>query len=184
MLQQESQHTEWKETWCVDYLRWLFGFANAQGGRLLLGVNDKGQVVGLPDAAKLLEDLPNKARDLLGIVVDVKLHTEADLPYLELAVQAYPNPISYRGHHFMRSGSTLQELKGAALDRFLLGRHGRTWDGVPLPQVQPGPCRPRPWRGFASWPSLRLVRRRLCPSLCCAMTRMTCGWSSRLTLRI
>ncbi len=78
--------------------------------------------------------MPNKARDLLGIVVDVKLHTEADLPYLELAVQAYPNPISYRGRHFMRSGSTLQELKGAALDRFLLGRHGRTWDGVPLPQ--------------------------------------------------
>ena len=34
----------------------------------------------------------------------------------------------------MRSGSTLQELKGAALDRFLLGRQGRTWDGVPLPQ--------------------------------------------------
>ena len=37
-------------------------------------------------------------------------------------------------HYFKRSGSTLQELKGAALDRFLLGRHGRTWDGVPLPQ--------------------------------------------------
>ena len=101
---------------------------------MLLGVNDKGQVVGLPDAAKLLEDLPNKVRDLLGIVVDVNLHTEADLPYLELVVQAYPNPISYRGHYYMRSGSTLQELKGAALDRFLLGRHGRTWDGVPLPK--------------------------------------------------
>ena len=101
---------------------------------MLLGVNDKGQVVGLPDAAKLLEDLPNKVRDLLGIVVDVNLHDEADLPYLEVVVQAYPNPISYRGHYYMRSGSTLQELKGAALDRFLLGRHGRTWDGVPLPQ--------------------------------------------------
>ena len=100
---------------------------------MLLGVNDKGQVVGLPDAAKLLEDLPNKVRDLLGIVVDVNLHTEAGLPYLELVVQAYPNPISYRAHYYMRSGSTLQELKGAALDRFLLGRHGRTWDGVPLP---------------------------------------------------
>ena len=134
MFKQESQHTEWKETWRDDYLRWVCGFANAQGGCLLLGVNDKGQVVGLPDAAKLLEDLPNKVRDLLGIVVDVNLHTEADLPYLEVVVQAYPNPISYRGHYYMRSGSTLQELKGAALDRFLLGRHGRTWDGVPLPQ--------------------------------------------------
>ena len=54
MLHQESQHTEWKETWRDDYLRWVCGFANAQGGRLLPGVNDKGAVVGLPDAAKLL----------------------------------------------------------------------------------------------------------------------------------
>ena len=102
MRHQESQHTEWKETWRDDYLRWVCGFANAQGGRLLLGVNDQGRVVGLPDAAKLLEDLPNKVRDLLGMVVDVNLHKEGgegDLPYLELVVQAYPNPISYRGHY-------------------------------------------------------------------------------------
>jgi ATP-dependent DNA helicase RecG len=81
-----------------------------------------------------LEDLPNKVRDLLGIVVDMNLHTEGDSHYIEVLLQAYPNPISYRGHYYMRSGSTLQEIKGAALDRFLLGRHGRTWDGVPLPQ--------------------------------------------------
>jgi ATP-dependent DNA helicase RecG len=134
MQAHESQHTEWKETWRDDYLRWVCGFANAQGGRLLLGVNDQGQVVGLPDAARLLEDLPNKVRDLLGMVVDVNLHNEGGLPYIEVVVQPYANPISYRGHYYMRSGSTLQELKGAALDRFLLGRQGRTWDGVPLPQ--------------------------------------------------
>lgn len=52
MLHQESQHTEWKETWRDDYLRCVCGFANAQGGRLLLGVNDKSRVVGLPDKPK------------------------------------------------------------------------------------------------------------------------------------
>jgi ATP-dependent DNA helicase RecG len=118
----ESQHTEWKVTWRDDYLRWVCGFANARGGRLLLGANDQGEVVGLPDARKLLEDLPNKVRDLLGIVVEVNLHAQGGLSYLELVVPPYPNPISFRGHYFMRSGSTLQELKGAALDRFLLGR--------------------------------------------------------------
>lgn len=35
----------------------------------------------------------------------------------------------------MRSGSTKQELKGAALDTFLLRKQGRHWDGVPLPGV-------------------------------------------------
>ena len=39
----------------------------------------------------------------------------------------------YRGHYYQRSGSTLQELKGAALDRFLMRRYGRTWDSVPVP---------------------------------------------------
>jgi ATP-dependent DNA helicase RecG len=58
-----------------EVLRWVCGFANAQGGRLLLGVNDQGQVVGLPDAAKLLEDLPNKVRDLLGIDGIVRVET-------------------------------------------------------------------------------------------------------------
>ena len=65
---------------------------------MLLGVNDKGAVVGLPDAAKLLEDLPNKVRDLLGLVVEVNLQEQGGLQYLELVVQAYSNPISYSGH--------------------------------------------------------------------------------------
>jgi thiol:disulfide interchange protein len=34
-----------------------------------------------------------------------------------------------------RSGSTRQELKGAALDRFLLKKQGLHWDGVPVPYV-------------------------------------------------
>ena len=33
------------------------------------------------------------------------------------------------------SGSTKQELKGAALNKFLLERTGRKWDGVPIPNV-------------------------------------------------
>jgi hypothetical protein len=153
MLNQESQHTEWKETWRDDHLRWVCGFANAQGGRLLLGVNDKGQVVGLPDAAKLLEDLPNKVRDLLGIVVDVNLHTEGDSHYIEVVVQSYPNPISYRAHYCMRSGSTLHELKGAALNRFCWVDTVALGTACRCPGSVWSMCRPRPWRGFASWPS-------------------------------
>ena len=131
----ESQHTEWKESWRDDHLRWVCGFANAEGGVLVIGRNDKGRVIGIADAAKLLEDLPNKIRDLLGILVEVNLRSERGREYLEVVTPAYPSPISYRGHYYQRSGSTLQELKGAALDRFLLRRQGRTWDGVPVPGV-------------------------------------------------
>ncbi|MFM7924697.1 MAG: transcriptional regulator, partial [Planctomycetaceae bacterium] len=85
--------------------------------------------------AALLTELPNKIRDLLGVVVEVTLQSERGRDSIETLTPAYPNPISYRGHYYQRSGSTLQELKGAALDRFLLHRYGRTWDGTPLPRV-------------------------------------------------
>jgi hypothetical protein len=35
---------EWKESWRDDYLRWLCGFANADGGMLVIGRNDKGEL--------------------------------------------------------------------------------------------------------------------------------------------
>jgi ATP-dependent DNA helicase RecG len=109
------------------------GFANAAGGSLEIGRDDRGKLVGIPNAHRLLEELPNKVRDLLGILVEVNLRTEAGLEWLELRVEAYPSPVSYRGEYFVRSGSTNQMLKGAALDRFLLRKYGRTWDSVPLP---------------------------------------------------
>jgi len=47
----ENQHTEWKESWRDEYLRWISGFANAEGGVLVIGRDDQGRVVGLADAA-------------------------------------------------------------------------------------------------------------------------------------
>ena len=73
----ENQHIEWKESWRDEYLNWICGFANAEGGVLVIGRNDKGVVVGVPNAAKLLEDIPNKVRDILGIMVEVNLREEA-----------------------------------------------------------------------------------------------------------
>ncbi|HEY5523030.1 MAG TPA: ATP-binding protein [Desulfuromonadaceae bacterium] len=46
----EHQHIEWKETWRDEYLKWICGFANAEGGVLVIGRNDRGEVIGLKDA--------------------------------------------------------------------------------------------------------------------------------------
>ena len=73
----ESQHVEWKESWRDEYLKWICGFANAEGGVLVIGRNDEGEPVGVPNARKLLEDLPNKIRDVLGIMADVHLVKKA-----------------------------------------------------------------------------------------------------------
>jgi len=134
----EHQHIEWKQSWQDEYLKWICGFANADGGTLVIGKDDKGKVVGLMNAKKLLEEIPNKVRNLLGIMVDVNLQQEAGKDFIEIVVEPYPCPISYRGAYHYRSGSTKQELKGTALDRFLLRKQGRHWDGIPTPHVTVG----------------------------------------------
>ena len=72
----ESQHIEWKESWRDEFFRRVCGFANAEGGVLHIGRNDKGEVVGIADAKRLLEDLPNKTCDPLGILVEVNFRRD------------------------------------------------------------------------------------------------------------
>ena len=73
--------------------------------------------------------------DILGIIVDVMLFNEDDKKYIEITVEPYPYPVSYKGQYHYRTGSTKKELKGASLDKFLLKKQGKRWDGVPVPYV-------------------------------------------------
>ena len=75
----ESQLVEYKESWRDEYLKWICGFANAHGGTLYIGKRDDGSVCGVADAKKLMEDIPNKVRDALALIVDVDLISEAGL---------------------------------------------------------------------------------------------------------
>ncbi len=131
----EDQNVEWKRSWRDEYLKWICGFANVQGGVLEIGRNDRGEVVGVKDLLQLLEYIPNKVQALLGIVVEVNLKSEGGAEYLEIVVNPHPNPISYKGEFHYRSGSTRQVLRGASLSRFLLQKYGKTWDDVPMPGV-------------------------------------------------
>lgn len=131
----EHQNIEYKSTWRDEYLKWICGFANANGGTIFIGKDDNGKIVGVENADKLLEEIPNKVRDVLGVMVDVNLKETKQGDYIEIVVEPYPNGISYKGQYHYRSGSTKQELKGAALDKFLLQKKGKRWDGVPVPNV-------------------------------------------------
>ena len=81
----ESQNIEYKESWRDEYLKWICGFANAQGGSIFIGIDDSGNVVGVKNCKKLMEDIPNKIQAGLGIVADVNKKTKGGLDYIEIA---------------------------------------------------------------------------------------------------
>ncbi len=138
----EQQSIEYKQSWHDDYLKWVCGFANAQGGVIFIGKDDDGKIVGVDDYKKLMEDLPNKIRNTMGISAEVNLHEE-NLPagkaggkhFIEIVTHPYSVPISIRGRYYYRSGSTKQELTGASLNEFLLKKSGKTWDDVAEPRA-------------------------------------------------
>tara|TARA_B100000809_G_scaffold159282_1_gene156655 strand:- start:214 stop:1542 length:1329 start_codon:yes stop_codon:yes gene_type:complete len=131
----ESQNIEWKESWRDEYLKWICGFANAKGGKIYIGKADNGNVVGVAKFEKLMEDIPNKITNHLGIVANVNLLEESGNHYIEIEIPSYDVPISYHGKYHFRSGSTKQELTGNALNEFLLRKTGKTWDDVIEPNA-------------------------------------------------
>ena len=131
IYQDESQNIEYKESWNDKYLEWICGFSNAQGGRIFIGVSDAHEVIGVKDSKRLMEDIPNKIVTHLGIVADVNLHTDDGLDYIEIVIEPSNIPIAYKGTYHYRSGSTKQELRGTALQQFILKKMGRSWDDVP-----------------------------------------------------
>lgn len=131
----ETQNIEYKSSWHDDYLKWICGFANAQGGRIYIGKDYNATVVGVKDYKRLMDDLPNRIKNNLGITAEANLLEESDKYYIEIIVQPYTVPISLRGRYYYRSGSVMQELTGASLNEFLLKRSGLTWDEVIEPRA-------------------------------------------------
>lgn len=126
----EHQNIEYKKSWHDDYLKWICGFANAIGGVIYIGKDDDGKVVHLANYTKLMETIPQKIRNDLGIVCDVNLLEEEGKKYIEIRVNSYSVPVSLRGRYYYRSGSVKTELTGVELNEFLLKKAGKTWDDV------------------------------------------------------
>ena len=139
----ESQNIEYKESWRDEYLKWICGFANARlttkfpawGGTIFIGIDDSGNVVGVKDCKKLMEDIPNKIQAGLGIVADVNKKSKGGLDYIEIVVQPSNFPVSYHGEFHYRSGSTKQQLTGIALTEFLTRKTGLRWEDVTVENI-------------------------------------------------
>ena len=131
----ENQNIEYKKTRRDEYLKWICAFANTEGGRLYIGIDDNGNVCGVDDPHKLSEDIPNKIRNTMGLICTVNLLNKNGMDYFEIITEKYPFPVSYHGKYYRRTGSTMQEVSGLELDKMILSVQGRTWDSVPVPHI-------------------------------------------------
>jgi len=131
----ENQGIEFKESWNDEYLAWVCGMANANGGKIFIGVRDDGEIIGVDNSKKLLIDIPNKIRSVLGIIVDVNLMFKEDKEYIEIIVYKSKKIIKYKGEYYYRSGATNQNLKEESLKDFLNSRYKQSFDSEILDNI-------------------------------------------------
>lgn len=129
--EEESEYLEFKEKWRDEFLKTLSAFANLNGGKLILGIDDKHNVIGIDNSENLLEDIPSKTREKLGLTPSVKLVKIGAKKIAIVEIKPSQMPVSYNGKYYQRSGSTTVEKSSSELANFLLSKFGKTWDALP-----------------------------------------------------
>ena len=127
----EAQDKEFKEIWKDQYLKTLCAFANSEGGVLYIGIRKDGTPVGVENPEKFLEILPNKIRNKLGIIPDIKLELMKNKEIIKIIIKPSEIPVFYKGRFYIRSGSTTQEVNGYDLMRIIMKKHKISWDSLP-----------------------------------------------------
>jgi len=125
----ENQNIEYKSNWRDEHLKTISAFANTNGGKLFIGMDNNGIPIGIEgNLPKLLEDIPNKIKNRLGIIPSVEHIIEKNKNIICITIKPSNIPVSYDGKYYIRSGSNNFELSGNELANFLNSKAGTSWD--------------------------------------------------------
>jgi ATP-dependent DNA helicase RecG len=128
---QEDQTLEFKRQWTDKALEDLAAFANTEGGTLLVGIRDDGEIVGAVADDREVQRLANLITSRLGITPSIRLVEMEERPVVEICVDPASGLVSCGGRYLRRVGATNRDFPAEELARHILGRSGHTWDALP-----------------------------------------------------
>ena len=135
MEDKEGQISEFKLIWNDNAYKTACAFANTDGGKLYIGYDNDGNLIGLKRVKEDIENLPNSIRSKLGLLVSIYAGSENGKDYLEVTVPQMEQPVFYDGKVYIRVGSTNQLLESNDLVNFILRKSRNSWDGFVEPNV-------------------------------------------------
>ena len=111
-------------------------FANAFGGKIVVGVSDKGRVVGVPDGdVDLLQQRLEGTVQLVSPVPPRKIFVEEKNGLKTVVLEVYPIDQSsfctFNGITYYRAGSVDAKLEGRTLQDFMVKRRILCFDDLP-----------------------------------------------------
>ena len=117
----ETRILEFKETITNTFLKTVSAFSNYDGGTILFGVDDDGNVKGLPDVKQACLDIENKINDSISPQPNYTLEIQNNDQMIKLTVTSgFQKPYLYKSKAYKRNDTATIEVDTLEFSRLVL----------------------------------------------------------------
>ena len=117
----ETRILEFKETITNTFLKTVSAFSNYDGGEILFGVDDDGNIKGLSDVKQACLDIENKINDSISPQPNYTLEIQNNEQTIKLSVKSgLQKPYLYKSKAYKRNDTATIEVDTLELSRLVL----------------------------------------------------------------
>jgi ATP-dependent DNA helicase RecG len=121
MYMRETRTLEFKETITNTFLKTVSAFSNYDGGSILFGIDDNGNVKGLPDIKQACLDIENKINDSISPQPNYTLEVQNNNQTIKLTVKSgIQKPYLYKSKAYKRNDTATIEVDTLEFSRLIL----------------------------------------------------------------
>ena len=127
----ESVHVEFKSSFQKEVIETLTAFANTQGGAVLLGINDSGQVLGVSLQTETVQGWINQCKQVTSprIIPDVELIQVDGKTVAAISIGEYPiKPVACKGRYYKRAGNANHQMTATEISDAHIKLINSSWD--------------------------------------------------------
>ena len=128
----ETRTLEFKETITNTFLKTVSAFSNYDGGTILFGVDDDGNIKGLPDVKQACLDIENKINDSITPQPDYTLEIQNNDQTIKLTVKSgLQKPYLYKSKAYKRNDTATIEVDTLEFSRLVLDGKNIRFEELP-----------------------------------------------------
>ena len=128
----ETRILEFKETITNTFLKTVSAFSNYNGGMILFGVDDDGNVKGLPDVKQACLDIENKINDSISPQPNYMLELQNNDQTIKLTVKSgLQKPYLYKSKAYKRNDTATIEVDTLEFSRLVLDGKNIRFEELP-----------------------------------------------------
>lgn len=128
----ETRNLEFKETITSTFLKTVSAFSNYDGGTILFGIDDDGNIKGVSDIIKACLDIENKINDTISPQPDYVLEPNEVNKTIKLIVKSgLQKPYLYKSKAYKRNDSATIEVDTLEFSRLVLEGKNISFEELP-----------------------------------------------------